>query len=571
MSQIDAIRFRKYKSFGEEYSTIPLKHMTVLIGRNNSGKSSCIDVIEALCRPDTLASTKKHSLELLVDRMLSDDEWTDHFSKSGYFKGVYPSLNQFHGRICSFNLLPQSSGVHPSSYPDMIPFEEKELNTAIRSSELENQLDMLIKKISFVRINAERDIVPEVEGAKENLDENGNGATSLINLILNHEDQNEWLIKRDLLDALNHIMYPDAIYTGIDVKKLRDDKWEVFLYEDDKKYALSKMGSGLKTVILVLLCLIVIPSTKHFYTWEDAICIFAFEELENNLHPALQRRLFDYIDKFRLNHPNTYVFLTTHSHVPINMFAGQEDAQILHVTNVNGMSSLRVIDSFVSKSEVLNDLDVRASDLLQSNGIIWVEGPSDRIYIKRWIELWGGSDLREGIDYQFLYYGGRLLSHYSAVESEDPDDQVDEKLIEILKINRNAAIVMDSDITKERPDINKTKERIQDGFKQNHMLCWITAGKEIENYVPVQAINSAYGCQLSQCGLNNLFPNYVKKDATTQKAFRKGKVSFACEVAKHITKGDSIQVPRSDLEQKMAELIKTIRGWTPNRLEPYIE
>lgn len=48
MPQIDAIRFRKYKSFGEEYSTIPLKRMTVLIGRNNSGKSSCIDVIEAL-------------------------------------------------------------------------------------------------------------------------------------------------------------------------------------------------------------------------------------------------------------------------------------------------------------------------------------------------------------------------------------------------------------------------------------------------------------------------------------------------------------------------------------------
>ena len=51
MPQIDAIRFRKYKSFGEEYSTILLKRMTVLIGRNNSGKSSCIDVIEAINDP----------------------------------------------------------------------------------------------------------------------------------------------------------------------------------------------------------------------------------------------------------------------------------------------------------------------------------------------------------------------------------------------------------------------------------------------------------------------------------------------------------------------------------------
>ena len=34
-------------------------------------------------------------------------------------------------------------------------------------------------------------------------------------------------------------------------------------------------------------------------------------------------------------------------------------------------------------SEVLSNLGIRASELLQSNGVIWVEGPSDRVYIKR--------------------------------------------------------------------------------------------------------------------------------------------------------------------------------------------
>ncbi len=568
MPQIDAIRFRKYKSFGEEYSTIPLKRMTVLIGRNNSGKSSCIDVIEALCKPDTLASLKMRSLELIVDRILSDDEWMDLFLKSGYSQWQYPSLNQFQGKICSFKIYTQNNGKHHSAYSDMVHIDEKELNTMIRWSELENQLDMFIKKIHFVRINAERDIIPELENPKEQVDEKGTGATSLINLILNHDGQDEWLIQHDLLNALNDIILPDASYSRIDVKKIRNEKWEVFLYEGDEKYALSQMGSGLKTVILVLLSLIVIPQIRNFSFFEEATCIYAFEELENNLHPALQRRLFKYIDAYIEDHPNTYVFLTTHSQVPINMFAGREGAQILHVTKEGGVSSLHVIDDFITKSEVLNDLDVRASDLLQSNGIIWVEGPSDRIYIKHWMEIWGGAKLREGVDYQFLYYGGRLLSHYTADESEMQEEQADENLIEILKINRHAVIVIDSDITKDQPSINKTKERIKEEFKQNQMLCWITAGKEIENYVPYQAINSAFGCSLVQCGMNELFPIYIEQDDTSKKAFSRGKVSFASEVVKHITKDDSIQVQGSDLDQQIIELIMTIRGWTPDKSEP---
>lgn len=245
------------------------------------------------------------------------------------------------------------------------------------------------------------------------------------------------------------------------------------------------------------------------------------------------------------------------------MFADQEDAQILHVTKENGVSSLHVIDDFISKSQVLNDLDVRASDLLQSNGIIWVEGPSDRVYIKHWMEIWDGSDLREGIDYQFLYYGGRLLSHYSAEVAQAEND-----LIGILTTNRNSAIMIDSDKRTPRSRINATKQRIQKEFKAKQLFCWITLGKEIENYVSSQAINATYKSHLPQCGLNELFLTYIEKNTTTKKAFGKGKVSFASEVIKHITAENSTQVRESDLKQRITELIKNIRGWTPEKSEP---
>lgn len=55
-------------------------------------------------------------------------------------------------------------------------------------------------------------------------------------------------------------------------------------------------------------------------------------------------------------------------------------------------------------NEIKSRIGVKASDLLQSNCVIWVEGPSDRIYIKKWIELFDGHNLEEGLDYQFIYY-----------------------------------------------------------------------------------------------------------------------------------------------------------------------
>ena len=78
------------------------------------------------------------------------------------------------------------------------------------------------------------------------------------------------------------------------------------------------------------------------------------------------------------------------------------------------------MQTYVDNSGVLDDLDVRASDILLANSVIWVEGPSDRLYINRWIELWENGALKEGIHYQCMFYAGRLLAHISA---EDPAQQ----------------------------------------------------------------------------------------------------------------------------------------------------
>ena len=265
----------------------------------------------------------------------------------------------------------------------------------------------------------------------------------------------------------------------------------------------------------------------------------------------MQRRLFDYIYKFAVEN-DICVFLTTHSHVAINTFYNKNRANIFHILKKNSISQIKKIETYLDKTEILNDLDVKASDILQSNGIIWVEGPSDRIYIKRWIEILTDNIFLEGKHYQFLYYGGRLLSQYAAREETE--------LINILTTNRNAVIVIDSDKRYASASLNETKKRIIKEFAALNMLSWVTKGKEIENYIPVEATSDFTGKKIEkQCKKYELFSTYIKP---FYNSFESKKVQFANQIKEYITVDNSKEV--LDLNKQVQKLYDQIRLWNEN-------
>jgi putative ATP-dependent endonuclease of OLD family len=167
--------------------------------------------------------------------------------------------------------------------------------------------------------------------------------------------------------------------------------------------------------------------------------VFAFEELENNLHPAAQRRLFRYLRKYAEKQGCCF-FLTTHSNVVIDLFAKDDLAQLLHVSHDQTSSSVSGFSSTIDWWRITDDLGVRASDLMQTNAVIWVEGPSDRIYVNRWLELWSYGELIPGVHFQCLPYGGSVGSHFSF---DDPD--FIEDMIAALTINKNSIFIADRD------------------------------------------------------------------------------------------------------------------------------
>ena len=337
-------------------------------------------------------------------------------------------------------------------------------------------------------------------------------------------------------------------------QQLRNNNlWEIYFGDaNGKSIALSKMGSGIKTVLLVLLNLVVRPviENKNRNSY-----VFAFEELENNLHPSLQRRLYNYIRNYSENN-SSYFFLTTHSNVVIDAFGTDKHSQIIHVINDGDKSSSTTILSYNGTKEILNDLGIKASDILQSNGVVWVEGPSDRNYINRWIEILA-PDLKEGLHYSIMFYGGRLLSNLSF-----DFEWFNREVIPLLKINRNAFVILDRDGKTMNAKINETKKRITEEIGEGNS--WITKGREIENYLSDKTISDwllnkhGYKTNFTNDKNTKLEENIKNSNENIKLKYNLSKTVFSSEIVYFI---NNELLETLDLKKNLANLIYRIKKW----------
>ena len=98
--------------------------------------------------------------------------------------------------------------------------------------------------------------------------------------------------------------------------------------------------------------------------------------------------------------------------------------------------------------------------------------------------------------------------------------------------------------------------------QEHNIMCWITKGREIENYIPDTLIKKIKGFEKSKKSyfqFQNMEDFLDSLQKGLGKKFLKDKISFSREITVGVTKNDFVN--SFDLDSKMKEVIKIISSW----------
>lgn len=199
---------------------------------------------------------------------------------------------------------------------------------------------------------------------------------------------------------------------------------------DEKEQPIYDLGDGIQSIIVATMPLFLNKGEK---------VLFFIEEPEKLLHPGLQRKL---IDTF-LNEKgfeNYQYFMTTHSNHFLDITLDYSEISIYALrkefeekTDEEKIPHFSIENLSHGDTSSLELLGVKNSSVFLSNCTIWVEGITDRKYIRHYLELYkkyledetgdGFVKYREDFNYSFVEYGGANITHWSFLD-EDYDGTI---------------------------------------------------------------------------------------------------------------------------------------------------
>jgi predicted ATP-dependent endonuclease of OLD family len=217
---------------------------------------------------------------------------------------------------------------------------------------------------------------------------------------------------------------------------------------------LHDLGDGIQALIILM---------YQIYMAENDSLIF-IDEPELNLHPGMQRLFLEQISNNEiLKKKNLTYFITTHSNHFLDLTIEKNNVSIYSFSNkiINVGEKKFVIRNVNSgDNEILKSLGVNNSSVFIANCSIWVEGISDRNYIKAFLKSYCVSKNepipKEDIDFAFFEYAGSNIDHYLFNNDyEDNDSENIINYINALALSNKIFLLADSDATTKTSNKNK--------------------------------------------------------------------------------------------------------------------
>ncbi len=494
---LDGILIGGYRSFRAAGGRISdLSRVNIFIGKNNSGKSNVLRFVKILV--EQLKHRQKNEMprkpDPLLDYYLAENTKritvSIQIKKAGFTASAYNKIEEvFEGRWKEF--FPEWAESFWLSYS---VFQEMKAT----GESLQRLKDIILKKCSpeftnrltarlfnYTEGGAEKRATDIAESLHKIIDTLKIDTYSVEAFRRISETGQDSLCGAGLINDLRKLQSPSlaeyeagkrrfATIVGFlrDILNEPEAKLEIPAEKDDiyvtihgKVLPLDSLGTGIHELIILAAAVTLVDGS-----------VFLIEEPEIHLHPELQKKFIRYI----INNTKNQYFISSHS----NAFFDEPGVNVYRCWLSDQGTKCLLASSAEEKHALLLDLGYRPSDILHANHVIWVEGPSDRIYINHWIKT-KDPGLVEGLHYAIMFYGGRLLAHLSY------DDPMVDEFICLSRLNRNASIVMDSDRYTAHQPINPTKRRIKDEFRTNSRLVWVTKGRTIENYLTEKLRNGA--------------------------------------------------------------------------------
>ena len=299
-------------------------------------------------------------------------------------------------------------------------------------------------------------------------------------------------IKKMLLGDVNdretitnfEIFLRDNFFSDYNVVQLipHDTKKKLFVKIGDDEREIYNWGDGTQQLIIILYSIF-----KHK---NESNCLFFIEEPETYLHPGILRKFIEVINSEEFK--NHQYFITTHSNVILDISGDTNiNMSIFKFKKVKDKTSnddkpFSIEQCNSGDASLLNELGIRNSSVFLSNCSIWVEGITDRLYLKHYLDLYIFSHedaikFRENIDYTFIEYGGNNITHFNFSD----DDSLDK--INANYINNKIFLIVDGDLNNpsdaKKNRKKELKEKLNDNFYELNV-------NEIENLLKLDTIKN---------------------------------------------------------------------------------